>query len=211
VPVKEFTASCEFAIRTLQGDNHVFGDYLEFGVSRGTSIVCMARALSAAGLKKVRLIGFDSFLGMPPEAATQGWLPGQYFSSIRATQAHLISEGVDLDRVELVKGWFKDSLNDRTVQSLDLQKASLVMVDCDIYTASKEALWFVGPLIEDEAVIIFDDWGWRSDSGQIGQREAYAEFLDAFPQFTSKPLPAYRPEARIFRITRQEVTSPAQT
>ena len=204
VPVEAFTASCELAIRSLQANNHVFGDYLEFGVSRGTSMVCMARALSRADLDKVRLIGFDSFEGMPSEAATQGWEPGQFFSPVSTTKAYLKSEGVELGRVELVKGWFKDTLNHETAQALSLSKASLVMVDCDIYTASKEALWFVEPFIKDEAVIMFDDWGWRSDSNQIGQREAYTEFLERFPHFTSESLPAYRPEAKVFRINRRE-------
>ena len=42
------------------------------------------------------------------------------------------------------------------------------MVDCDIYSASREALWFSEPLIHDMAVIFFDDWGWRAGSDEGG-------------------------------------------
>jgi hypothetical protein len=162
----------------------------------------MAEALSRAQLLDVRLIGFDSFKGMPEEAAHQGWEPGAYASTVAATRAYLVSQGVQHERVDLVEGWFKDTLNDATVERLGIEKASLVMVDCDIYTASKEALWFVEPLIRDQAVVIFDDWGWRSEAGEIGQKEAFAEFLEAFPEFAAAPLPAYIDKARIFKLTR---------
>ena len=202
VPEEQFSASCDLAIETLRADGHEFGDYLEFGVSRGTSMACMYHALRKAGLSSVRLIGFDSFKGLPSESAGQGWKPSQYASTIGATKRYLKKAGVDPGEVHLVKGWFRDTLTPKTVARFKLRKASLIMVDCDIYMASKEALWFCEPLISDRAVIVFDDWGWSVDVGEIGQQETYAEFLEAFPHFTSEPLPAYIPQARMFLVTR---------
>jgi hypothetical protein len=207
IPMKEFSTSCVLAIRTLRANGHELGDYLEFGVSRGSSMACMGHALRTAGLSNVRLVGFDSFEGLPSEAAEQFWAPGEYASTIGATKRYLKAQAVNLDEVHLVKGWFKDTLTPETVERLSLRKASLIMIDCDIYTASKEALWFCGPLIVDRAVIIFDDWGWRADRDEIGQREAYAEFLDAFPHLTSESLPAYIPQARMFLVT-QSASAP---
>ena len=109
---------------------------------------------------------------------------------------------MDLDRVTLVKGWFRDSLNEATKERLKLQKASLIMVDCDIYAATKEVLTFVLPLVRDRAVIIFDDWGWRSDLGEIGQREAYQECIENVEEFKVKRLDGYIPQSRIFLLTR---------
>lgn len=203
VPEAEFAESCNLAIKTLAGEDHQFGAYLEFGVSRGTSMAWMYHALTKAGLDDVKLVGFDSFEGLPVEAAEQGWDPGQYASTVRATRRYLRSRGVDLGQVELVKGWFEDTLTPETTNRLDLRKASLIMIDCDIYSASKEALWYCAPLIEDRAVIIFDDWGWRADKGEIGQREAFEEFLEAFPYFTYETLPAYIPQARMFVVSRE--------
>ena len=37
------------------------GEYLEFGVYVGTSLLCMHRAANSLGLGSLRLIGFDSF------------------------------------------------------------------------------------------------------------------------------------------------------
>ena len=89
----------------------------------------------------------------------------------------------------LVKGWFKDTLTEKTRRELALDKASLIMVDCDIYSASKDALRFSEPHIRKHAVILFDDWGWRE--GEIGQKEAFEELLAAHPDLTAEPLPTY--------------------
>ena len=44
IPSDEFINICEDIIGILMALEHEFGDYLEFGVSRGTSIACMHRA-----------------------------------------------------------------------------------------------------------------------------------------------------------------------
>lgn len=208
VPEVDFLDCCRHAIKILRQakPDHVFGDYLEFGVSRGTSLACMYQALSQEGLHGVRLLGFDSFEGFPPEAAAQGWLPGDARSTLAATQRYLADKSIDMARVALTKGWFKDTLTAATKDRLEVVKASLVMVDCDIYTASRDALLFCGPLIDDQVVIFFDDWGWMSDIGQIGQKEAFDDFLAAFPQLTAEPLPSYLPQARVFLVTRRATT-----
>jgi O-methyltransferase len=210
VPANEYTACCRNAIQALRryGPDREIGDYLEFGVSRGTSLASMHKALLSEDLPHVRLFGFDSFLGLPPESTQQGgkkqgWEPGNFMSSLSATRRYLSHNGVDLRRVQLVKGWFKDTLTPETKDRLHIAKASLVMVDCDIYSASREALWFCEPLVQDRAVFFFDDWGWRSDIGELGQKEAFDEFLLAFPQLSAEPLPAYLPQARVFLVTRR--------
>jgi O-methyltransferase len=205
VPEDDFRACIANAIAKLREiePSEPFGDYLEFGVSRGTSMTCVYKCMSDAGLRRNRLIGFDSFEGMPPEAASEGWAPGQYHSTIGATRSYLRRKQVDLDRVMLVKGWFKDTLTDKTRQEFALKKASLIMVDCDIYSASKDALTFCEPHIRKHAAILFDDWGWRADKGAIGQKEAFEEFLDEHPDLTAEPLPTYRSQARVFLIARR--------
>jgi O-methyltransferase len=179
------------------------GDYLEFGVSRGTSMACVHRVVTEFGLDRMRLIGFDSFQGMPPEAAEEGWAPGAYASTVGATRRYLQDNDVDLDRVTLIKGWFSDSLTEATKAQLGLRKASLIMLDCDTYQATREALAFCLPFVRDRAIVIFDDWGSRADIGEIGQREAYQECIEAPGLFTAEPLPGYIPQSRVFLLTRQ--------
>jgi O-methyltransferase len=209
VPPDRFTECCRNAIQVLRArsQGREPGHYLEFGVSRGTSLACMYQALESEHLPHVRLIGFDSFQGLPAEAAEEGWSPGAFWSTRAATEKYLTRNGVDLDRVTLVEGWFQQTLTEETRRRFKIEAASLIMIDCDIYSASRDALWFCEPLICDRAVIFFDDWGRRSEKGEIGQKEAFDEFLAAFPSLAVEPLPGYIPEARVFLVTRRRADS----
>lgn len=188
-------------LKSVNGDNSI-GDYLEFGVSRGTATALVYRALEEQGLKDVHLYGFDSFEGLPPEAEGEGWSPGRYRSTLRATQRYLGKQGVNPLRITLTKGWFRDTCNENTREKYRIKKAGLILIDCDIYTASKEALFFCEPYIHDFSAIVFDDWGWSEKRGEIGQKEAFQEFLACFPSLQAESFAAYRPEARVFLIRR---------
>jgi O-methyltransferase len=202
VDAAAFQACAEGAIGELEHLGHEFGQYLEFGVSRGTSLAAMHRATQATGHADMRLIGFDSFAGLPPEAKGQGWEPGEFRSPIAATRRYLRRNGVDFSRTKLVKGWFSETLTPRTAQRCGIERASLVMIDCDIYSAACEALDFCGPRIADHAVILFDDWGWSVAREERGEREAFAEFLDRHGPFETRELPTYFEKARVFLVSR---------
>ena len=205
VPEDPFCDCVRQAVAKLQElePSERLGDYLEFGVSRGTSMACTHSALRHAGLNHMRLIGFNSFEGMPSGAEKEGWHKGQYRSSIQATRSYLKRRQVDLERVTLVKGWFKDTLTEETRRDHTIEKASLIMVDCDIYSASKDALNFCEPHIHKQAVIMFDDWGWREEINEIGQKEAFEEFLAEHPDLTAETMPSYLPQvARVFHVRR---------
>ena len=201
IPEKEFGICVANAIDELSKRGHRFGDYLEFGVSRGHSFAAIHDITNDRNLKRVRLIGFDSFEGLPPEAAQEGWKPGEFYSALSATRKFLTSRGIDWGRCFLVKGWFKNTLNDKTIRKFNIERASLIMIDCDIYSASRDALWFCAPLIGDHAVIFFDDWGWGPKENRIGQIEAFRAFLEQFQNFKAEPLAAYHEYARVFLIT----------
>ena len=81
VSVEDLEPQYEMAWKHLQGLGVELGDYLEFGVSYGMSMSCMHRVLTRLKLKNVRMIGFDSFKGLPESAATEHpgiWKPGQF-------------------------------------------------------------------------------------------------------------------------------------
>lgn len=201
VPEEAFSSSIRNGLRTLQEMGHDFGDYVEFGVSRGTSMACSAAEIRKAGLR-MRLIGFDSFEGLGDEAEDNGWSKGAFASTEAATRRYLKSNQVDMADVELVKGWFCDTATLATRQRLGIEKASLLMIDCDTYEASKDALDFASALLKDDMVVVFDDWGWSEKMNKRGQKEAFGEFLSANRSITSQPLPAYSDDARLFLLHR---------
>ena len=96
VPEDSFCDCVRQAVAKLQElePSERLGDYLEFGVSRGTSMACTYSTLRHAGLNHMRLIGFDSFEGLPmphtgatvrpgstwargPAASSEGWIGSQ--------------------------------------------------------------------------------------------------------------------------------------
>lgn len=209
VPEEDLRNLLARGLRTLvnRHGRHALGHYLEFGVYNGTSLVCMFRELEAMGLHDVRLVGFDSFQGFPPTAAVEDdgrWQPGRCHSTLEFTTAVLQHEGVDLSRVSLVPGWFSDTLNDGTARDLGIAKASVIMIDCDLYSSTKEALSFCAPLIRDEALILFDEWHARGLEGKdMGERRAFAEFLREWPCFTAVPFGKYAKRTETFLVSRR--------
>jgi hypothetical protein len=208
VPEPELRALLSRGLRALvdRVGSGALGSYLEFGVYNGTSMLCMYRELEALGLRNVRLFGFDSFQGLPPEAAVEDegrWEPGRCHSPLEFTTAVLQSEGVDWGRVSLVPGWYNETLTPETRQTLGLGKASIIMIDCDLYSSSKQALEFCAPLIEDEALILFDEFHPRGLTGKyVGERRAFDEFLREQGCFTAKPFGQYAPRTETFLVSR---------
>jgi hypothetical protein len=182
------------------------GDYLEFGVYDGTSLACMFRALQACGNGHSRLFGFDSFEGLPPIASSDSrghWRPGEYKSSLEFARRVLDYEGVDLSRVTLVAGYFDVTLTDERRTDLGIRRGSVILVDCNLYQSTKEALRFCAPAIIDQSVIFFDDWYPLADEG-LGEKMAFDEWLAADATLHARELFDFPLYGKAFLVTRRE-------
>ena len=49
-------------------------------------------------------------------------------------------------------------MTDERRQALQIERASIIMIDCDLYASTKDALRFCSPAIQGSCVIFFDDW-----------------------------------------------------
>jgi O-methyltransferase len=186
------------------------GDYLEFGVYNGSSLSCAFKAHNQVGAQHVRLFGFDSFEGLPRDAhlCDHGlWRAGSFRMDERFARKFLTEEGVDWNRVTLVKGWFNETLTDVLLRSLSIRKASILMVDCDTYASTKTVLPFCAPLIDDHAAIFFDDW--HADGlaeKNLGEKRAFDEFLEQHPEFTVEDFGDYGNYSKVFIVSRSSAT-----
>jgi O-methyltransferase len=183
------------------------GDYVEFGVFYGTSLLTMQQVSADAGLSGIRLFGFDSFEGLPEgaEAESEGiWRAGEFHASLRGARRHMTARGADWDRITLVPGWFDDTLTPATAERLGLEKASVIMVDCDLYSSAVACLSFAEPLIRDEAVLVFDDWHTGGlASRNEGERRAFDELLARTPDLeVVGELEPYSDTSAIFHVRR---------
>lgn len=163
--------------------NHgrVVGEYLEFGVWKGGSLSA-AYHLSRKhkDLSDMRFFGFDSFEGLPEiegkDKSTGEFQKGEYMASEDTVRAALKKNGVDMARVELVKGWYDKSLTPALRQSKKIQKAAIAYIDCDLYESTVPVLEFLTPLLQDGTIIIFDDWFCFRGHPDRGEQLAFREW-----------------------------------
>ena len=214
VPERELERTYRDALMLLASEARAdgVGDYLEFGVYVGTSLLCMHRASRAIGLSSLRLFGFDSFQGLPESAATEDegrFRPGWFRADYDLVRDHLTQRGIDWSRTMLVPGWFEDTLKPELARRLGIEKAAVIMIDCDIYSSSRTALDFCGPLITDRTVVIFDDWpGDAPEAQSLGERRAFDEFLTDNPDLRAEELEPYQWEGhahemgKVFLVSR---------
>ena len=139
---------------------------LQFGVYKGGSLV----TLLAQAFPRSPLFGFDSFVGIPPEASgkhiSNRWRPGGWSATSRRRQ------GVDVAMREvagrlsrrpganltLVRGFYNESLNASIARSVGA--AAYIDIDCDTYISAVQALdWaFANHVAVPGTLIGYDDF-----------------------------------------------------
>lgn len=143
--------------------------FLEFGVFMGHSMLNYYNIYLENNIEP-NFFGFDAFEGLPEERMDphSPWNTGDF-----NLNGNINPELLNKDGMQIIKGWFSDTLNDDTIQKFAGQKAGLVHVDCDIYTSTLEVLEFLvkNDLLVDGTIIVYDDWGAWKQSGLQEQDE----------------------------------------
>jgi hypothetical protein len=132
----------------------------EFGVAGGKSLNYLARRLPGH-----TLYGFDSFEGLPED-----WRQDLPRGTFKQKQLPEVSSNV-----ELVQGWFDDSLAPFLAEHSG--DALLLHIDCDLYSSTMTVLRAFRPRIKLGTILVFDEFfnypGW-----QAGEAKAFLEFID---------------------------------
>ncbi len=135
------------------------GLILEFGVASGRTISHIANQLTS------NIYGFDSFEGLP-ESWRSGFEKGSFAGGIPSVPPN----------VQLIKGWFKDTLPGFLADHTE--QVSLLHVDCDIYSSTKTILDLLAPRLHAGSVIVFDEY-WNYPGWRQNEHKAFLEFLKA--------------------------------
>jgi O-methyltransferase len=193
------------------------GDYYEFGVFKGHTFLRAQLAARELEIHGLRFFGFDSFQGLPPVGGVdatpaQPFYEGQYAWPLNRVRAELTTRGVDWERTFLIEGYFKDTLNETTRAAYRMTKASVVLLDSDLYESAACALEFLQDMLVDEGILIMDDWNAFDGDEARGERRAMAEFLQAHPEWTAEPWFRYGSYGQVFVMhhTRTGNTQDAQ-
>ena len=163
---ERMSAAIIFQKRELLWD-YVFGKscrdglILEFGVSEAKSINYFSKLVDQT------VYGFDSFEGLKEDWAGSGYLKG-HFS--RGGELPLVSSNV-----QLVKGWFDETLPDFLLKEPGLVK--IMHIDGDTYEAATAVLDIIEDRLISGSIIIFDEYfgylGWKD-----GEYKAFQELVE---------------------------------
>lgn len=170
--------------------NKIEGDYFEFGVWQGDTFKHAFQAAQERNLSNMRFFAFDSFQGFSEPGTNDdiGLIKqGSRACSEKDFTSNISKHKVDLDKVIIVPGWFSDTLNTPTKTRIfagksDGHKAAIIYIDCDLYEPVVCCLDFITDLITDGTVLIFDDWFYLKAHPQRGERRAFSEWRDRYPE-----------------------------
>jgi len=165
------------------------GDYLEFGVWKGRSFVKafhLRNLFMDEKLEQMKFYAFDSFQGLPEiknefDMTSEAFKKGQYSCDLGTFKKILRNNGVNMEEVVIVPGWYQDTLNQRTKKELGLEKASVVFIDCDLYESTVPVLDFITDLVRDGTIVIFDDWFAFRGNPDYGEQKAFKDWLKKNP------------------------------
>jgi len=165
------------------------GHYLEFGTFWGGSFFPnyfrLRHWLSGS------FFAFDSFRGLStPQTAealfTGGdFQEGAYCANERSFVALADFLEVPPERFTVTSGFFRDTLNGVLPGKyrLEPRSVSVCYIDCDLREPTEQVLDFVAPLLEDGALVYFDDWRLCRASRSVGERAAALQWLSRNPGF----------------------------
>jgi hypothetical protein len=193
----------------------VAGDIVEFGVFTGVSLALLAQGygFDPKGMDR-RVLGFDSFEGLPPSAEEHArWHTGACSTTV--TWHPLVPEGsrvtpditralfaaCNLPAPELHVGPF-DTTAPPLFRSVHTEVA-LVHLDCDLYESTRGALDAVAPALQDGSVLLFDDWFHYRGNPQKGEARAFHEFLAAHPEWQAVHYRTYATFCNAFILSRR--------
>ena len=159
------------------------GDYLEFGVFQGSSFCHSVRCVKKyarfnSDMLDTKFYGFDSFGGfgdLSQEEQHSFFVDDNFTTSLESTEKRVRKVAGDLF-FRLVPGFFETSLAEGPGQ-FGIQKAKIIMIDCDTYSAASTALDFCRPIVQQGTIFVLDDYFYYRGNQENGEMRAFSEFV----------------------------------
>ena len=144
------------------------GDYHEYGTFAGNSFRAFLTHAKLMGYvdwdPDVKFYGFDSFEGLPEfkrkSALDHVWKPGSMAFSEKDFWQSLKDHGMYLDKIEVIKGFFNDTLT-KGLQKKYMdsgRKIAFANIDCDLYESAAPVFEFIEPLLQEGTLVYIDDY-----------------------------------------------------
>jgi predicted O-methyltransferase YrrM len=145
--------------RAARETAHLPGDMAEVGVYQGGSALAIATAAPGRTLHL-----FDTWGGLPSDDVDLGYhKKGEFSCSLDDVKAYLSGQSV-----EFHPGFFPD-----TTRGLGDKAYSLVHLDGDLYTTTRDSLAYFWPRMTEGGIIVLDDYDWPNTPGVRRAVEEY--------------------------------------
>ncbi len=139
------------------------GLHLEFGVYKGDSINLLAKLAPER-----HFTGFDSFQGLP-ETWTTGSRSGTFNLEGKLPAVR--------KNIALVRGFYNMTLPGYCAENRE-REVAFIHIDCDLYSATKEVLAHLRPMMRPGTIIVFDEF-YNYTEWLEHEFRAWSEFVEA--------------------------------
>ena len=206
----EFSVSKYLAIKKamlITAHDDTRGSYLEFGVFTGSSFnyaMKVNKRIEKLGYKNMdcEFIGFDSFKGFG-HIKKDDEHP-HYKDHVFAINEEKVLKNIEKiaknQKYRIIKGFYEDTIKNKTTKDLKIDKAKIVMIDCDLKEPAALALAFVKPSFPEGTIILFDDYVFFKGSKDKGEYGAFADFKKKHPEILFRRIFDYGYGSRAFIV-----------
>lgn len=163
--------------------------WFEFGCHGGNTLAYAWQ--HSKHLFNFHYIAFDSFKGLPPikkKDDSKVWKEGDYKTTLDEFHALVEEMGMPKERLNIVPGFYKESLDNACISQLQGRKAAVAYIDCDLYESTIPVLEFMRHFFQMGTILIFDDWNNLHGDPQRGERLAFHEFKERYPEYRFEEL-----------------------
>ena len=206
-PYLEFSVGKYQAIKKamfITAQDKTCGSYLEFGVFTGSSFNFAMKVNKKIekifGNTDCEFIGFDSFKGFG-EIKKEDENPGftnQIFSVNEEIVLKNIKKCAKGQKMRIVEGFYKNTIANKTTKDLNIDKARVVLIDCDLKDSARLALEFIKPSIQEGTIILFDDFVFYKGNKNKGEFGAFMDFQKKHPEILFRRIFDYGYGSRAF-------------
>ena len=190
-PYLEFTVAKYQAIKKamyITAHDLTDGNYLEFGIFTGSSFN-FAMKIN---------IKIEKIFGKINEDDKNPRFEDHIFSVDEKKILKNIEKCSKGQKMRIVKGFFEDTIKNKTTNDLGISKARVVLIDCDLKESTRLALEFIKPSIQEGTIILFDDFVYYKGDKNKGEYGAFANFRKKYPEILFRRIFDYGYGSRAF-------------